>query len=81
MLRNPYVDFLNLIPKQNKWIGTVVSKRGDGYAEIQKINTRSVPTICVCSNDVQVGKNVLVQGSTVVTVLADAQSIQSVELE
>lgn len=80
MVRNPYVDFLNLIPRQAKWIGTVKSKRGDGYAEVQKLNTASVPTLCVCSSDVQVGKNVLIQGSTVLSVLADAQTVQSVEL-
>ena len=80
MVRNPYIDFLNLIPKQTKWVGTVKSKRGDGYVEVQKLNTASVPTLCVCSSDVQIGKNVLIQGSTVLSVLADAQAVQPVEL-
>lgn len=80
MIRNPYVDFLKLIPKQTKWIGKVKSKRGDGYVEVQKLNTASVPTLCVCSSDVAVDKNVLVQGSTVLSALADAQPIQTVEL-
>lgn len=81
MIRNPYIDFLNLIPKQNKWIGKITNNRNDGYAEVQKLNTASVPTLCVCSDDAQVGKYVLVQGNTVLSVLADAQSIQTVELE
>lgn len=80
MIRNPYVDFIKLIPRQNKWIGKVVRKRDDGYAEIQKLNTASVPILCVCSTDVQVGKSVLVQGSTVVASLADAQSPAIVRL-
>lgn len=74
MIRNPYIDFINLIPRQAKWIGTVTKKRTDGYAEVQKLNTGAVSTLCVCSGDVQVGKKVLVQGATVVTVLSDSQS-------
>lgn len=74
MIRNPYIDFINLIPRQAKWIGTVTKKRTDGYAEIQKLNTAAVPTLCVCNTDVQAGKKVLVQGATVVTVLSDSQS-------
>lgn len=81
MIRNPYVDFLNLIPKQSKWIGTVTEKRSDGYVYVQKLNTRSVATLCICSSDVVVGKNVLVQGNTVVTSLAGSQSIWTVELD
>ena len=80
MVRNPYVDFLNLIPRQTKWIGTVKSKRGDGYVEVQKLNTSSIPTLCVCSSDVQVGKNVLIQGTTVQSVLSSAQTPVPVQL-
>ena len=81
MIRNPYIDFLNLIPKQSKWIGTVTEKRSDGYVYVKRLNSYSSALLCSSASDVQVGKKVLVQGSNVVSSLADSQTVMTVELE
>lgn len=80
MIRNPYVNFLNLIPKQSKWIGTVTEKRSDGYVYVKRLNSSSAALLCSSSSDVPLNKLVLVQGSNVVSSLADSQ-VTTMELE
>ena len=80
MIRNPYVTFLNLIPRQSKWIGVVQRVKGDGYVYVQRINTTSEGILCASSTDVQVGQYVLLQGTTVQSVLSSAQTPVPVQL-
>lgn len=77
MIRNPYVTFLNLIPRQSKWIGVVQRVKGDGYVYVQRINTTSEGILCATPTELKVGQYVLLQGTTVQSVLASAQNLVS----
>lgn len=77
MIRNPYVTFLNLIPRQSKWIGVVQRIKGDGYVYVQRINTTSEGVLCDTPTELKVGQYVLLQGTTVQSVLASAQNVVS----
>lgn len=80
MIRNPYVHFLNLLPKQSKWIGQVTGKLDDGHVFVKQIGTRSTDIICEHDAEINNGTFVLITDKTITNVLTNAQDIQEAEL-
>lgn len=80
MIRNPYKHFLNLLPKQSKWIGQVTGKMDDGHVYVKQIGTRSVDIICEHDSEIEINTYVLITGTTITNVLTNAQVIETREL-
>lgn len=80
MIRNPYIHFLNLLPKQSKWIGQVTGKMDDGHVYVKQLGTRSVDIICEHDAEIENNTFVLITGTTITNVLSNAQTIQKQEL-
>lgn len=80
MIRNPYIHFLNLLPKQTKWIGQVTGRVDDGHVYVKQVGTRSVDIICEHDYEVENNTYVLITGTTITNVLSDARVIERQEL-
>lgn len=80
MIRNPYANFLSLLPKQSKWIGQVTGRVDNGHVYVKQIGSRSVDIICEYSSEVADGTFVLITDRTITSVLSNAQVIMEAEL-
>lgn len=83
MIRNPYVQFLSLLPQQRRWIGKVIGKKDSALVYVQKLNTNSAENVVLVSggnSEIVPNTYVLVQDTTVVSVLSETQPILSLAL-
>lgn len=80
MIRNPYVHFLNLLPRQSKWIGIVTGRLDEGHIYVKQIGDRAENIICECDQEVPANTYVLLTDRTVTTVLTNADTVIEVAL-
>ncbi len=78
-MANPYADFLNLIPKENKWIGKIVSISSDGDVVVSIPGAGGTVVVKGDGTDTYaVDDHVYIKGDTIQGKTADVQPVITV---
>lgn len=74
-MSNPYVKFINLLPKQVRYIGKIVSISTNGSVEIMKVNAVSKSIVIGGTDSYSVNDYVLVVNGVINSKLPPLQEI------
>jgi len=74
-MSNPYAEFLNLIPKQSRYIGKVVRIETDGTVEVLHVDNTSRTVIKGGTDSYSINDYVLIVDGAIQSKLANVQPV------